>query len=614
MRLILRVLRPLSFTDSLRYTSHQALMEALKSPIPSINGLALNLLKKAKTNPGDAAIVAGMKDLVTELLRLWLSTADVEVAETASTVIVGLLETDFGPSTGGEWMDEPDINTPMDLDAEETGGRGQGLMWRRIFEDKNVYRLLFSLCSLKDVHMTNGPRTKRQASLAQARLLGVLPSLAVIDFDTVCRSHSAEVERSYLHHRYGLGHGEGLLDYAAAHMVDHEGDVLMHTMLISFYEELIRKGATYSAHMTSSCGSIDPHSSPFLDFLIARGLHRRTVNDYLQATADALDANFIFDSAASYVATYASCYPEHLMSSKLEDGGSLAIDQVLDHLWANFGPSSSRSARQNAVSPDLRVLTSLPRVALLLWPNHGPENFSVTGWCNGNPVGQLPNHVPLPGFFVALARVFHGPFQAPSLAEKSSPNYGNRSLDSDAAAARALYLLYVYFHANLYREIVRFAETTALKEVALAAISFITGILTANWAPLPDEASSNPTNLSLPTEAELQRGIHGMGSRTRLPQSGVEAILTSPVRETVLPYLCSPPKTFTNLVGGRGDAESAAYQIAVAKHDALKLLQSGMQRVNFPRGPMTDAVAQAVARGPWGGSGGVGGNIGTLEL
>jgi len=152
-----------------------------------------------------------MKGLVEQLLRTWLSTPHVEVGEKATQALGDLLA----------------------VDCDKTG---QGLLWKRIFQDRETYGLLFSLCSLETTGTDDGELDERQKSLAQGRLLRVLPRLAVLDFHAISHTAFPDVEE-----RYSLHDGEhGLLFFAGLHMVDKE-DMLMHITLIDFYAELLNE-------------------------------------------------------------------------------------------------------------------------------------------------------------------------------------------------------------------------------------------------------------------------------------------------------------------------------------------------------------------------------------
>jgi hypothetical protein len=113
---------------------------------------------------------------------------------------------------------------------------GQGLLWRRIFSDKDIYRLFFELCSSQTVGTGPGELDERQKSLAQARLLRLLPRLASLDLSALLRSYDASIEE-----RFGLrdSREQCLLYWASIRMVD-KSDVLMHITLIDSFAELIR--------------------------------------------------------------------------------------------------------------------------------------------------------------------------------------------------------------------------------------------------------------------------------------------------------------------------------------------------------------------------------------
>jgi hypothetical protein len=152
----------------------------------------------------------------------------------------------------------------------------------------------------------------------------------------------------------------------------------------------------------------------------------------------------------------------------------------------------------------------------------------------------------------------------------------------------------------MFSDIVTHIETIAMKENALAALALIRALITATWSsePLPDIIPADD-----PTFARL----------SSFPKSGVELILDPSISGGLLPSLLKPATSFSNLVGGRGDAESAAYQVAMAKFDVLKALGRSLEE-DGGRQDMLAMVRRRVSEGPWGVSGGVGSRIGTLEL
>lgn len=228
--LSLKLLKPVSFTQALTLASEDALVQALRSPSPSTNILAIAVIEKAARSPGDTAILSIMRDVVESFLRTWLSTPHVEVGERAAKALGDLLSIDC------------DRRSAAELDAKLHGLQitprtppGQGLLWRRIFQDREIYESLFELCSFETVGTGEGELDERQKSLAQARLLRVLPRMAALDFPTISRTKFPDIER-----QYQVDEGEqGLLWFAATDMVNKEEDMLMHITVIDFFAELL---------------------------------------------------------------------------------------------------------------------------------------------------------------------------------------------------------------------------------------------------------------------------------------------------------------------------------------------------------------------------------------
>jgi len=184
--------------------------------------------------------------------------------------------------------------------------------------------------------------------------------------------------------------------------------------------------------------------------------------------------------------------------------------------------------------------------------------------------------------------------------------------ESEAQAARALYYLYLNHNPRMFSDLVAHAETVALREHALAAINVITAVITAKWATLPP--TSGPDT---PSEADLQSWLPTPPTAT--PPHGVQAILAPPSLEYTLPYLIKPAQSFANLVGGRGDVESAAYKIASAKFDALRALHDNLLDIaKAEPGQGYEDILQTlrkrIAEGPMSREAEVGGQIATMEL
>lgn len=183
--------------------------------------LTLSLLEKAAENSNDAEVLASYTDVMYSIVRLWLNVEDTGLATKASNLLVRLLQSSR--------------NSPDTLDMDGTSSYGHGPVWKRLFGDKDVYRLFFSSCSLRKDPRAEQQLSKKQKTIAQARLLDWLPRVGALDWDSITRSHpSSFVDLEW------TGSKNGLLDFAAIHMVDYEDDILMHISLINFFADLIK--------------------------------------------------------------------------------------------------------------------------------------------------------------------------------------------------------------------------------------------------------------------------------------------------------------------------------------------------------------------------------------
>lgn len=508
------------------------------SPLPSINLAVLSLLEKATYRKSDIDIVAGKADVVVALVKMWLCTPDTAVAGRAQDVITRLLLADGAENamSDSEIMDE-------------------GLMWRRILRDRDIYGSVFSICSLSTAGQ-EGPLSRREKTISQARLLDLLLK---IDSNPVRTSQIPEIEQ-----RFGVEDG-GLLQFAALHMVDYKDDVLMHMTLIDFYANYLGTGNSFA-----------------LQFLQSNGLHTRSMAYYLEPEKqDSLDVTYLYGSSAKYFSTYCSTFPQDLLPSPTAGHILTRVTQAVENT------SSSQWAQGKIPKHDLQVLVSLPRVMLI------PTTQATS------PLFLIPVKPANADALAALALILHG-------CQESTPE--------DQSAARALYFLEMENVPDFWQCVVATADTVAIKESALSAISLIGAVITADWSPLPDTEVSGPTPYKLPSESALASKCHVES----LPQSGIEAIMTQPALGIVIPYLMRPAQSFGSLVGGgRGDVESAVYKIAAAKHEVLVMLHEKLNGWVERRGEgheMMAAVRRRVAQGPMGGTSEAGGRVGTMEL
>lgn len=234
--LAIKLLGPVSFTQVLSMASEEALIQALRSPAPSAKLLAMAILQKAARSPADAAILAMMNNIISAFLTTWLSAPQVEVGEKGTKVLGDLLDTDCD-------MQPPPAGAPtsttlngMEI-AIRTKPPGQGLMWRRIFHDRDIYGLILSLGSRGPHQNAEGGLSEQQLTLAQGRLLRLLPRLAALNLAAMSRTDFPDLDERYVT-TGAASSDQGLLHFVALHMIDKE-DLLMHLNLIDFFEELV---------------------------------------------------------------------------------------------------------------------------------------------------------------------------------------------------------------------------------------------------------------------------------------------------------------------------------------------------------------------------------------
>jgi hypothetical protein len=242
----------------------------------------------------------------------------------------------------------------------------------------------------------------------------------------------------------------------------------------------------------------------------------------------------------------------------------------------------------------LNIIASMPRSTLI------PQRGASLVW-DECVITDMPITRTNPDALKTLAIIFHGPPKE----ELTFPRVeilgsDPKRRENEARFARLLTALFYAKKPNMFSDLVSHIETIAMKENALAALALVRALVTSTWStePLSDTVSAND-----PTYNRL----------SSFPQSGAELILEPSISGGILPSLLKPATTFSNLVGGLGDAENAAYQVAMAKFDVLKALGRKLEE-DGGRQDVLAMVRRRVAEGPWGVSGSVGSRIGTLDL
>lgn len=545
------------------------LVAGFRAPSPPINLLALSLLAKAGKTSSDAAIVAGDPGLVASVVELWLSTSSAAVAQAALDALWALLEADLvSPREKGEHDH-----------SSYDGCAGPGLMWRRLFTDKDVYGLLFSVCSLQDD--APGSLSKRERTVAQGRLMSFLVKAGRVRWDIISESHVADIEAKY--------QSKSLLHFAACRMVD-SSDVLMHMTLLDFYRELLEVDAP-GLMARSYVQSASTFSSPALDFLISEKLHSQVLEYYLdESKLDPVNLIYLSCPVMAYVSRYAEFYPNHLLQNP-----TTLLDGIISRISRALAISSTQWAHGDVPTGHLTILASLPRVLLIEAGKHG-----------SNPLMTIPSSPPNVEALDVLSKVFCGPTRTGVSDSMDLNTSGHTPTDwhHEAAAARMLYFLYLNQHPSLWTDVVAAADILAMKEVALSAINFMNSIVMANWQPLPpvSHAPRTSSRYQLPSEESLGRLSPAMSGL--LPLSGPWAILTPPALTTLLPYLFKPPRSHAEFVGGgAGDSQNTVWKVATAKHDVLVALHSRLREIGGDMEGFEDilrTLQQRVNEGPLG--------------
>ncbi|KAI8937241.1 hypothetical protein NX059_006450 [Plenodomus lindquistii] len=550
LHFIIKLAEPYRFED-IKDIDFEIALDLQATPFHT---LILTLLEKAASSSTDAQALANRPTTISSIVRLWLCTQDAGVATQAEDLLTSLLRVSKN--------DPISTSTGADVPLHTYGA---GPMWRRLFSDRDVSSLYYHYTSLKQLSTPPLPLlNKRDMTIAQARLLSWLPRVGAMDFDTIVSSHSLDVEREV-----GVKEGQGLLHYAALKMVDTEDDMLMHMTLINFYCALITTVKT-KPHLTHYDSSLS------LDFVKEEGIHKGLV-DFHTSENPGLEHSFLSSRTSQYISDYASTYPENFENSP-------EMPTIRDYVHRNI-----RKCEAN----DLSIIASMPRSTLV------PQRPTGLAW-DECVILDLPITRTNPDALKTLATVLHGPpNEEITFPQTESIGTDAKRRTTEAVLARLLTALFYSKKPTMFADITKHMDTIALKDNALAALSLIRALITSNWStePLPNIPPNDTTYARL----------------ANFPKTGVDVILDPSISGGVLPSLLKPATSFSNLVGGRGDAENAAYIVAVAKFEVLKALGRRLEE-DGGRADVLGIVRRRVGEGVWGVGGTVGSRIGTLEL
>jgi DNA mismatch repair protein HSM3, N terminal domain len=537
VRLLSDVLKLVAFDDLQDSIPVEVVTEGLSSPSPHTQNLGLSYLKKAAESPSGAAFVANDDALVKALVQLFLTSESADIGGTrALEAILSLLS-----------VDNPDTVTTV-IDNGSTGQTsGQGLLWRRIFHDEEVYHLFFCFTSTGN---SSHDLSKSAVTTAQARLFDFVSEVAKMRWDAIHDTTRSELHSSFKTKDIADAHEQSLLQYATFKMVDRT-DPLMTNILVDFLTKLLElKNPAGCSRLTS----IPVTSSPSLEFLVSSGLHQRAIDYYLRSEDfDSFEIQFLGGAQIRYLCTYVDLYPEHFLQS-----ADLARNTI-NRLNGNLQISRARWAHGPSPTQDLNVLAHIPAVTV-----------ARASRSDENPLMLLPTNPANADAFETLGKVFHGPISNDSRCDEgliAEPNPCSRG--SRAASARLLFYQYHDQHPEFWSNIGAAMNVLAMPEAASAAIGLVRSILTAVWARPSDTnlEGADPSPLPLPSEQNLRQLCGGNVSET-----GVAEVLNA--GESVIQSLLTPLKT----MGGDVEAARLAWRLGREKFEATVMLSELMKR------------------------------------
>jgi hypothetical protein len=228
-RLLERVVSLLPFDELKNTISPDKLEEGLNSPSIPIQLLILAYLRKAADSPSGVAFVASSQSLVQCQLTTWMSSENTEVAERSLEVLEALLA----------------VDSPNNVTAVLSAGRrvaesmGQGLLWRRVFLDSDVYVILFDWTSLsRSKHDLSTKQGQQLVTISQGRLFDFIARIAPYSWAAVTTSSLPQVEERFMSRPDDNEPVGGILRYASTSMIDKE-DILMKVLRQDFFQKLL---------------------------------------------------------------------------------------------------------------------------------------------------------------------------------------------------------------------------------------------------------------------------------------------------------------------------------------------------------------------------------------
>ncbi|KAL2111882.1 hypothetical protein VUR80DRAFT_9093 [Thermomyces stellatus] len=207
----------------LSFVRPEMLVAALDAPHPAANLLALDIARRAEGKEGARSVLRA--DVLRALVMRWMYADAVEVGQRGEEALVNLLEATRADLVGAaRRLSIREVNEEVKDGVNGTAYPPLDI-WEYLLEGEGG-DIIRRACA-------TGPNS-RQTSIAQNRLLGLLPKVAHLDFDALASSQG--------------GGPNNLLNYAVD-VVDRE-DIAMYLILVQFYKDLFHEVYTAPAPTT----------------------------------------------------------------------------------------------------------------------------------------------------------------------------------------------------------------------------------------------------------------------------------------------------------------------------------------------------------------------------
>jgi hypothetical protein len=424
IRLLKQVLEPVPLSALLGIEPPLDLTAGLDVNATDYHDICLSLLEKADTESAQK-LATLQRDVYASLVRLWLCTPNEGTGLQAARVLANLI-----------------------IVGKET-------VLKRLFRDKDIYELILSLCTFKSDKFAI--LSKPQTTIAQSRLLKLLPIIARLEWRVIVASHHPEIEA-----QYGLEAGQGLLDFAALKMVDYEEDLLMYQQLIGFYTSLLHS-------QVDILGSSQP--SKALGYLISTKIHQNTMKLFhtLNDSNVSFDTKLVQMEIASYVSIYALTNDKVFVAKDAK-----AVIKTVQVALSGFRKIDYYDETPKFLAM-FKVLSTIPQATLI---DSGFEIQDVSI--------EFDSVTPL----LVLSSIFKGPsnkiptFNPLGSATQESPPVDTDITmrdDDDAEAAEELLRHYETKYPSFWEQLCKHAQDFTKPAISNAAQNMLLQIINAEW-------------------------------------------------------------------------------------------------------------------------------------